>query len=417
MPASRCPRVSRSSRGSRAWSSARSRRSSRTSASRPRAITTASAASRCPTRDSRSSAARPMPPPGLRTAFAPRARRCPAAAPSRPRRSAARSPRACSAPSWSSASARTRSGILELPADAPLGAPLTQYLGLDDSILEIEITPNRPDALSVVGVAREVAALTGAPFRFPQIAVKEGETEAAIARDGRDPRPRSLPALRRARHHRSHGQALAAVARPAAARGGPAPDQQPRGRDELRPLGDGPAAPRLRLRHDRPAHASSCGARSRASGSRTLDGQERALEPDMLMICDPERAVGHRRRHGRRQHRGDGRHDDGAARERLLQPRLRPPDLARARAPHRRRVPLRARRRHRRAPRGPRPRRPAHGRSGRRHRRQGRHRRLPGAEAPPAHRASPLAHRAAHRRLPAPRGGREDPPGAGLRRG
>ena len=71
------------------------------------------------------------------------------------------------------------SGILELPADAPLGAQLIRYLGLDDTILEIEITPNRPDALSVVGVAREVAALTGAPFRFPQIAVKEGETDVA----------------------------------------------------------------------------------------------------------------------------------------------------------------------------------------------------------------------------------------------
>ena len=66
------------------------------------------------------------------------------------------------------------SGILELPLDAPRGAPLSQYLGLDDTILEVEITPNRPDALSVVGVAREVAALTGAPFRFQQIAIKEG---------------------------------------------------------------------------------------------------------------------------------------------------------------------------------------------------------------------------------------------------
>ena len=54
------------------------------------------------------------------------------------------------------------------PSDAPLGADLATYLGLDDAILEIEITPNRPDALSVVGVAREVAALTGAPFRFPR---------------------------------------------------------------------------------------------------------------------------------------------------------------------------------------------------------------------------------------------------------
>ena len=70
-------------------------------------------------------------------------------------------------------------GILALPSDAPLGADLATYLGLDDVILEIEITPNRPDALSVVGVAREVAALTGASFRFPQVAVKEGEPEAA----------------------------------------------------------------------------------------------------------------------------------------------------------------------------------------------------------------------------------------------
>ena len=52
-------------------------------------------------------------------------------------------------------------GVLALPADAPLGADLVTYLGLDDTILEIEITPNRPDALSIVGVAREVAALTG----------------------------------------------------------------------------------------------------------------------------------------------------------------------------------------------------------------------------------------------------------------
>jgi phenylalanyl-tRNA synthetase beta chain len=70
-------------------------------------------------------------------------------------------------------------GILALPADAPLGTDLVTYLGLDDTIFEIEITPNRPDALSIVGVAREVAAVTGAPFRFPQVAVKEGEPEAA----------------------------------------------------------------------------------------------------------------------------------------------------------------------------------------------------------------------------------------------
>src|SRR4030095_14842931 len=66
-------------------------------------------------------------------------------------------------------------GILALPADAPLGADLATYLRLDDTIFEIEITPNRPDVLAIVGEAREVAALTGAPFRYPQVTVKEGE--------------------------------------------------------------------------------------------------------------------------------------------------------------------------------------------------------------------------------------------------
>ena len=51
-------------------------------------------------------------------------------------------------------------GILVLPADAPMGTPLDEYLG--DTILDLDITPNRPDCLSVLGVAREVAALTSA---------------------------------------------------------------------------------------------------------------------------------------------------------------------------------------------------------------------------------------------------------------
>jgi len=62
-------------------------------------------------------------------------------------------------------------GIIELPADAPLGQPLRDYLDLDDTILELNVTPNRGDAMSVIGVAREVAALTrtalGAPAAVP----------------------------------------------------------------------------------------------------------------------------------------------------------------------------------------------------------------------------------------------------------
>lgn len=53
-------------------------------------------------------------------------------------------------------------GLIELPDDAPPGASLRDYLQLDDHVIDIELTPNRGDCLSLVGVAREVAALTGA---------------------------------------------------------------------------------------------------------------------------------------------------------------------------------------------------------------------------------------------------------------
>ncbi len=56
-------------------------------------------------------------------------------------------------------------GILVLPSGAPLGKPLTELLG--DTILGFEVTPNRPDCLSMLGIAREVSALTGATVTFP----------------------------------------------------------------------------------------------------------------------------------------------------------------------------------------------------------------------------------------------------------
>jgi phenylalanyl-tRNA synthetase beta chain len=56
-------------------------------------------------------------------------------------------------------------GILELPSDAPLGTPLREYLRLDASLLEIGVTPNRGDAMSVLGLARELAAASGLPLR------------------------------------------------------------------------------------------------------------------------------------------------------------------------------------------------------------------------------------------------------------
>lgn len=55
-------------------------------------------------------------------------------------------------------------GLLELSAEAPIGIDLCDYLELNDYIIDIAITPNRSDCLSVQGIAREISALTGAPF-------------------------------------------------------------------------------------------------------------------------------------------------------------------------------------------------------------------------------------------------------------
>ena len=59
--------------------------------------------------------------------------------------------------------------ILALGADAPLGGDVAAYLHLDDTVLDVEITPNRGDCLSVLGLAREVAALFAARLRAPRL--------------------------------------------------------------------------------------------------------------------------------------------------------------------------------------------------------------------------------------------------------
>lgn len=69
------------------------------------------------------------------------------------------------------------SGILVLPTDAPLGADVVSLLGLDDTVLELEITPNRPDCMSVYGMAREISALLGNELKQPEVGV---ETVASL---------------------------------------------------------------------------------------------------------------------------------------------------------------------------------------------------------------------------------------------
>lgn len=61
-------------------------------------------------------------------------------------------------------------GLLELPADAPIGTDIRDYLGLDNQILDISITPNRGDCFSVRGIAREISVLNDLPMQMPDIA-------------------------------------------------------------------------------------------------------------------------------------------------------------------------------------------------------------------------------------------------------
>ena len=62
---------------------------------------------------------------------------------------------------------RDASGIMILPGSFPLGVELGEALGLKDTVLDISVTPNRPDCLCVVGVAREIAALTHQRVKYP----------------------------------------------------------------------------------------------------------------------------------------------------------------------------------------------------------------------------------------------------------
>ncbi|MDP2367148.1 phenylalanine--tRNA ligase subunit beta [Rhodoferax sp.] len=70
-------------------------------------------------------------------------------------------------------------GLLELSGDAPLGQNIREHLQLDDTLFTLKLTPNLAHALSVYGVAREVAALTGAPLKapvFPSVAATHTQT-------------------------------------------------------------------------------------------------------------------------------------------------------------------------------------------------------------------------------------------------
>jgi phenylalanyl-tRNA synthetase beta chain len=181
-------------------------------------------------------------------------------------------------------------GILLLDGARP-GADLVATLGLDDHMLEVEITPNRPDCLSIVGIARELSALTGARFHPPAVKLKEsGEPARALARVVIE-----APDL----CHRFTARVISGVAI------GPSPAWlQARLRAVgLRPISNVVDAtnyvlwelgqPLHAYDHATVADATIVVRRARAAERfTTLDGQARQLDASMLVIADPRRAIG-----------------------------------------------------------------------------------------------------------------------------
>ncbi len=175
-------------------------------------------------------------------------------------------------------------GILILPPETPLGADLSELYG--DMVLDVDVKPNRGDALCIVGLAREVAAATGATLRWPEIALAEsgtpvGERLSVLVED---------PAL----CSRFVGRIVTGVTV------GPSPD---RVQMRLRAAGMRPvsnvvdASNYVMLELGKPTHAFDASViregrlvvRTARPGERleTLDHVERELDGETLLIADP----------------------------------------------------------------------------------------------------------------------------------
>jgi phenylalanyl-tRNA synthetase beta chain len=179
-------------------------------------------------------------------------------------------------------------GILVLSPEAPIGAPLGDYLG--DVIFDFDVTPNRPDCLSVIGVAREIAALTGGPLRLPQIHYEELEDSigsfASVDIAEPDLCPRYCASL-------ITGIKIASS---------PSWLQQRLNSCGMRPINNVVDVTNyVMLEYGQPLHAFDYHklkgrqiiVRRARNGEAitTLDGSERALNPDILVIADKEEAV------------------------------------------------------------------------------------------------------------------------------
>jgi phenylalanyl-tRNA synthetase beta chain len=185
--------------------------------------------------------------------------------------------------------AESSAGILELRSDAPVGRSLREYLGLDDWVLELNVTPNRGDALSVLGIAREVAALSGRPLGGPRTEPLKPRNEDRIGvhLDAASACPKFAGRVMRGVNNRAA-----------------TPEWM---RERLRRAGMRSIGPivdvtnYVMLELGQPLHAYDIArlrgdvhVRMAAAGEtlQLLDGRRVALDPDVLVIADGEGAVG-----------------------------------------------------------------------------------------------------------------------------
>ncbi|HEU4354366.1 MAG TPA: phenylalanine--tRNA ligase subunit beta, partial [Actinomycetota bacterium] len=181
-------------------------------------------------------------------------------------------------------------GILILPEGLEPGSDVKEVFGLDDVVLDIEVTPNRPDFLSVVGIAREVAAATGTPFTPPDSSVEEApdraQDVATVRIDDLERCPRYLARVIRGVGHLPS----------------PIPVQARLTAAGMRPISAAVDATNYAmLEIGQPLHpfdlallaGSGIVVRRAADGETlvTLDEVERTFTTDDLLICDLERPV------------------------------------------------------------------------------------------------------------------------------
>ena len=188
--------------------------------------------------------------------------------------------------------ADVHTGILILNDEglAP-GADVKTGLGLDDAVLDIEVEPNRPDFLSVLGVAREVAAATGTPLTAPQDTIVETDEDASGVASVRLDAPDGCP------------QYLARIVRGVDATGpSPLRVQARLTASGMRPVsGVVDASNYVMLELGQPLHAFDMDllagpgivVRRAAEGEHlvTLDDADRVLSGEDLLICDAEKPV------------------------------------------------------------------------------------------------------------------------------